>query len=326
MGSRLKSTRLDDDTLAAFLQRATSLHGAGKFAEAARLYAHVHHCNPDALAAPYFLGLMELETGWLEAALDRFRYVIKNDPRSYEGQFALAYTFQELGQWSRAADAYRRALDINGRSVSALLALANALEVTGQLDEAIAIYRTMTKTPELRLRALIGVARLQPKLIASDECELMRAAALSDHTPVGIRIGLLFAVGPVLERHGRYDDAFAAFSDANHLQRKNLGEAAEDASDTFFASPTARVRLSDPTDIAARHREQIEQTRKLFTPEFLARHAGRGHESAAPIFIVGMPRSGSTLLEQVLSSHDRVQGLGEVRRSGEPSPAISLMG
>jgi tetratricopeptide (TPR) repeat protein len=82
------------DTLAKFLERATQLHGEGRFDEAARHYEHIQACNPDVLAAPYFLALMDLETGFLERALEGLRLVTRKDPGSFDAVFALAHTFQ----------------------------------------------------------------------------------------------------------------------------------------------------------------------------------------------------------------------------------------
>ncbi|MGB5950699.1 MAG: tetratricopeptide repeat protein, partial [Parvibaculum sp.] len=82
---------LDEEALKLFLQRATEHHSAGRFDEAARLYEHVQARNPDALAAPYFLALMDVEFGRLESALDRLRHVTRHDPNSFEAQYSLAY-------------------------------------------------------------------------------------------------------------------------------------------------------------------------------------------------------------------------------------------
>jgi hypothetical protein len=79
--------------------------------------------------------------------------------------------------------------------------------------------------------------------------------------------------------------------------------------------------LNHPEAAAASHAELVAKAKRIFTTEFLARHSGKGHQSAAPIFILGMPRSGSTLLEQILSSHGKVEGLGEA-----PAPCRTTRG
>jgi hypothetical protein len=98
-----------------------------------------------------------------------------------------------------------------------------------------------------------------------------------------------FATARQLEREGRYDDAFRAFERANALKRSTLDADAH----------------------AAQYALLVENVEWLFGPEVFARHRG-GDRSRAPIFIVGLPRSGSTLIEQILDTHSLVQGMGEL--------------
>jgi tetratricopeptide (TPR) repeat protein len=303
---------LDPETLKKFLGRATELHGQGRFNEAAQLYEHVRACNPEVLAAPYFLALMDIEAGYLERALEDLRFVTRKDPGSFEAVFALGHAFEGLGQWQQAANAYRRAWTVKPHSTGARFALAHTLEILGKLDEAISLYRSLAELPPMRLRALIGVARLKVSVMTPEENAELTAAAWDPETPVGTRIGVLFVLGETLEAGRRYDDAFAAFREANRLRRENLVEMVDEPAELEIAPPSSRPTARDPGEVALKHAEFIARGKSIFTAEFLNRHAGKGHDSAAPIFILGMPRSGSTLIEQILSSHNRVAGLGEV--------------
>jgi tetratricopeptide (TPR) repeat protein len=196
---------LDPETLKKFLERATELHGKGRFDEAAQLYEHVRTCNPDALAAPYFLALMDIEAGYLERALADLRFVAHQDPGSFEAVFALAYTFEELGQWQQAVNAYRRARAIRPQSTAARFSLAHALEILGKIDEAISLYRELAELPPIRIRALIGIARLKSSAMTPAENAELAAAAKDPETPAGTRIGVLFALGEALEASRHYD-------------------------------------------------------------------------------------------------------------------------
>ena len=306
-----KPDRLDPDVLEAFLKKATELHSAGRFDEAARFYQHVRDCNPEALAAPYFHALMDIEVGYLEPALERLRYVVRHDPNSFEGQYALAYVFEQLGRWQQAADGYRRALAVRPDSTSARVQLGGTLEVLGRLDEAVAEFRKLADNAHTRRRALSHIAYIKPASITPAEQAEMTAAAAGPETEFGVRVGLYFAVGDLLERQGRYDEAFEAFATANRMRREKLTEPVEEDPTPLIMPPSARARAEHPDTIAERHASVVARNLKLFTPELFERHRGKGHDSRAPIFIVGMPRSGSTLLEQILSSHGKVQGLGE---------------
>jgi tetratricopeptide (TPR) repeat protein len=307
-----KPSTLGAATLAKFLERATDLHGRGRFEEAISLYEHVETKNPEELSAPYFLAIIDLETGKLGRALDRLRSLTRKAPDSFEAVFALAFTFGELGEWQLAADGYRRALVLKPQSTAARFALAHALEVTGQLDDAVKHYRALAQLPLVRLRALIGVIRIKPSAISPAQREEITVAARDETTPPGLRIGLLFALGESLEASGRYDDAFRTFVQGNSLRRRHITESLDEAPEIVIQPPSSKARADHPEKAAARHAEMIGSHKTVFTPEFLNSHSGKGHASSAPIFIVGMPRSGSTLIEQILSSHRNVDGLGEV--------------
>lgn len=306
---------LDEEALKLFLQRATEHHSAGRFDEAARLYEHVQARNPDALAAPYFLALMDVEFGRLESALDRLRHVTRHDPNSFEAQYSLAYVLQELGRWPQAIDAYRRAVALKPNVALSRLNLAAALEVMGRLDEAIAVLRELADQKHARLRAIIRIAQLKPAAITPEDFADLARTAENPDAPVGIRISSLFAMGEILEKQGRYDEAFAAFAEGNRLRRENISEPVEE--EGVIAPPGARIVHDTPEAAARKHQMAVANISGRLTAPFIARHEGGGSASAAPIFVVGMPRSGSTLLEQILSSHPKVQGMGETTALGE---------
>jgi tetratricopeptide (TPR) repeat protein len=311
VGKREKPEPLAPDVLDAFLKKATELHGAGRFDEAARFYQHVRDHNPDAVAAPYFHALMDVEVGYLDQALERLRYVVRRDPAAFEAQYSLAYVFEQLGQWPQAVDGYRRALAIRPGSTASRAQLASALEVMGRLDDAVAEFRKLTDDPRTRIRALLHIATIKPSAISAAEQDEIAATAADPETAFGLCCGAYFALGDLYERQDRYDDAFTAFAEANRMRREKLAEPVEEDPKPVIEPPSARIRAEHPDTIAERHASVVARNIALFTPELFARHRHKGHASRAPIFILGMPRSGSTLIEQILASHPRVEGLGE---------------
>ena len=184
-------------------------------------------------------------------------------------------------------------------------------EVFGHLDDAVAEFRKLTHDPRTRLQALVHITAIKPAAIAATEQAEMTAGVADPDTPYGLRVGLYFALGELLERQGRYEDSFAAFATGNRMRREKLAEPVEHDPRPEIAPPSTRVRAEHPDMVAERHRDAVARNIALFTPELFARHREQGHASRAPIFILGMPRSGSTLLEQILSSHGKVEGLGE---------------
>ena len=123
----------------------------------------------------------------------------------------------------------------------------------------------------------------------------MRAAAAGASADPDTRIGLWFALGEALERRGADDAAFDAFAEGNRLKRGQ-----------FAGRPGA-----DPPTLLRLHRESARRVRAAYDADLLAAGRGLGLSTAAPIFVVGMPRSGSTLIEQILSAHPEVRALGE---------------
>ncbi|MBS0362395.1 MAG: sulfotransferase, partial [Proteobacteria bacterium] len=159
----------------------------------------------------------------------------------------------------------------------------------GRFPEAIAQNRILAAEPLQRWAALTRIALLDPAALDESEVAGMRDAAANPDTPPDQRVGLWFALGEVFDRQGRDAEAFAAFDAGNRAQR-------------------ARV---DVAGAAQANAAAVDHVRSVATSQRLARLKGQGSSSAAPIFIVGFPRSGSTLVEQILASHPQVQGLGE---------------
>lgn len=217
----------------------------------------------------------------------------------------------QLGQWQQAVDGYRRALAVRPESTAARFQLGGALEVLGRLDDSIAEFRKLANNVHVRLRALCHITTIKPAAIGAAEQDEMAAAAADPEQDYGVRVGLYFALGELLERQGKYDESFAAFATANRMRREKLTEPVEEDPKPVIAPPSARIRTEHPETIHERNSAVVERNIRLFTPALFERHRGQGHDSGAPIFILGMPRSGSTLLEQILSSHSKVQGLGE---------------
>ncbi|HZC17500.1 MAG TPA: sulfotransferase [Caulobacteraceae bacterium] len=299
-------TPLEPARLAAALREAAEHRVARRDDEAIALYAHVEQHNPEALDAPYFLALIDLAQGRLVEAQARLERLSRRLPDERKIWSGLVYVRTELGQWTAVLEA----LDQIERLAPAepQIERATALEVLGRIDEAVAFYRRLSAVPAMRLPALIGLASLKPGAITAGEKAEIAEAARSSDADDHARPGLYFALGEIEERAGDTDAAFAAFVAGNRLRRQMLTGERPRPEPMPIEPP---VRMLDPDQAAEQQRGRVAFRKAVFTHDFMAEYAGRGHHIAAPIFIVGMPRSGSTLLEQILSSHRRVQGLGE---------------
>ncbi len=298
--------------LQAGLREAAEHRVAFRYDEAASLYTQIEAGNPEAVDAPYFLALIDLARDRPLDARSRLTALARRLPQEVRVWMALGYASWELGQWPVALEAYDKAGGLDPDLARA--ARAEVLEVLGRIDEAIAIYRAMAADPGQRLTALVALAKLRPGEITPVEKAIVQRAAETLDADVAIRTQLHFVLGEIEERLGDADAAFAAFAAGNRLKRQTLtGEAPRPPQPTIGPP----VRALHPDQAAERHRAGIAFRKAVITPEFIAAHQGRGHHIAAPIFVVGMPRSGSTLLEQILASHRRVRGLGETSAMAE---------
>jgi tetratricopeptide (TPR) repeat protein len=291
-----KSEQARDVT--ALLNGAAACYAQGRLDEAADLYRQAGAADPKDLRPIYSLALIDIRCGRLENALQRLRVVAAQDPNLYPAQQNLGAVCQNLNLWQEAADAYSRALSLNPTAVETHFSLARALTVLGRVGESSACYRALAANPSVRLRALTRLAVLDPAAINEhDLIDLQRTADDPAATESATRIEAYFALGVGLEQRRADQAAFAAFEAGNRLKHGALM-----ASVDLAARPDVAERAHD---LAARF--VIDR----FDQAFLQRSSHRGSTSAAPIFVVGMPRSGSSLIEQILSSHRLVQSMGE---------------
>ena len=175
--------------------------------------------------------------------------------------------------------------------------LGTVLRSLGRFDEALMCFRRARDIdpdwPEVyRSLAVTGQQ-------AADDAQLRRLEAVlkNRERSVSDRISAGFALGMLLDNAERCDEAFPCFAEANALHRQQRAEAGE------------------RFDIAALRR-QVDDLIELATPDFFSAAASWGNPSQAPVFIVGMPRSGTSLVEQIAASHSRVFGAGELHEFG----------
>ena len=267
---------------------------AGRLDAAAEALAAIEARNPGDVRAPYSLANIDIRRGGLKPALERLRTAVRLDPALFLAQHNLGYVAQSLGLWPEAADAFARALALRPDAAETGFSLAIAQAVLGRTDEAIQGYRRLAADPTHRLRALTRLAILSAAAVTEPELETLRTAAADPSVPLDARTALLFALGEALEARRRDDEAFAAFAAGNRLKHEALARTP-----------------ANPRAVAQDHARASAFIEGLFTAEFIARNRATAADAPAPIFIVGMPRSGSTLIEQILASHPAVQAMGE---------------
>ncbi len=303
-----KAAPLAAQVVAGLLSEAAHHRAAGRYGPASVIYERLERSNPQEPDPPFFMALIKLEQGRPAPALARLTPLTRRFPSEPQVWLAFAQALRDLGRWEESIAPSRRALALDPANIEARFALVNALEVAGYLDEALTELRTVLADPSMRLAALETLARISPASVSPTDLADMIAAAHDAGADTDRRITLYYAVGPLLERQGLFEEAFEAFSAGARLKRSIL---TGDMPTAQRPPPRPGVRALHPAAAEQALIGEAAFMKSLFTPDFIAAQAGLGSDVQTPIFVVGMPRSGSSLIEQLLSSHAKVQGLGE---------------
>jgi predicted Zn-dependent protease len=211
-----------------------------------------------------------------------------------------AMTCVGLGQHERAIELYRALLPGAIHPAELHLSIAHSMKTLGRQAPAIAEYHAAAAAREGFGDAWWSLANLKTYRFGDAELERMRAAEAAASTGPVDRYHLCFALGKALEDREQYSPSFEYYARGNALKRA-----------------ASRYR---PEVIELNTRLQ----REICTTGFFARHQGSGAQAADPIFIVGLPRSGSTLIEQILASHSKVEGTQEL--ADIPRMVVELQG
>jgi tetratricopeptide (TPR) repeat protein len=218
------------------------------------------------------------------------------NPANADAANMAGMVIQRQGKLDRAMELYRQALRVKADYADAMNNLATCYKEQGSLEEAIAHFRATIRIQPDHTLAYYNLSELAsdgryefpPQDIANLRSLLTRESA----SPL-MRSVAGFALGAVLDAQGTYDEAFAIFTQANELRRQWLRD---------------NRREFD----AARHRAFIDDILHTFDRAYFERSEGWGTDSELPLFVLGMPRSGTTLVEQILASHPSVFGAGEL--------------
>jgi tetratricopeptide (TPR) repeat protein len=221
-------------------------------------------------------------------ALEELDKLLKIEPRNRTYRTARATAWVGLGDYERAIELYRELLIETPKATELHLSVAHALKTLGRREEAIESYRTAAAIRPSFGDAYWSLANLKTYRFTDDEITHMRAAEAAPDTQIDDRFHLCFALGKALEDSAQYAESFIYYERGNALKKAQ-----------------SRYR-SESTERNARLQASV------CTAEFFSARRGVGCASAEPIFIVGLPRAGSTLLEQILASHSQVEGTTEL--------------
>ena len=278
-----------DAAAQAHLEAARTLHEQGRREDAERHYRAALETHPEHPAISFPLGLLCFETGRFEEAVYRFEKVLSVRPELTMALLGLGNALLALGRPGDALAAYEKLLTLEPNNPAAHFGTGSAMEQLGRLKDARrAFERAVTLAPKFPPyhRALAEAGRFgenDPRLAALEALARDEASIPEDQ-----RVELHFALAKAYNDLKRYESAF------EHLQKGNA------------------IRRRFVSYDEAREMEMFRAIAASFTPELMEAKQGAGDPSEVPVFIVGMPRSGTTLIEQILASHPDVFGAGEL--------------
>jgi len=236
---------------------------------------------------------VQFEQEKFDDAIKSAKRLIKLKPRAPEGHMWLAAASAGAGHHQDAIESFDTTLEIAPNHVGALCGKGNAYRTIGDQDSAIAAFRRSIKSNPLHAEAYWSLANLKTFRFEDSEVDDMLALVSDERISTEGQVQLNNALGLEFDGRKKYDRAFEFIDRGNVLRRgQDLYDRVE-------------------------NEEKVDMSIETFTQQYLEENSGHGDPDPAPILIVGLPRSGSTLLEQILSSHSRVDGTHELADLGK---------
>jgi|FLOH01.1.fsa_nt_gi tetratricopeptide (TPR) repeat protein len=259
------------------------------FAEAEVLLNRAVELAPDYSHAWHDLFKVQQEQDKYEESIETANMLIKLEPTSPRPITLLAAAYAASGDHQKAIDLYDQALELAPNHVSAMCGKGNSCRTFGSYDDAIAAFRKSIETNPFHAEPYWSLANLKVFKFEQKEVDDMVALVGDERIPEEGQVQLNNALSHEFHNRKEYDRAFEYLDRCNNLRRIQ--------------------EYYDPVETE----ELVNTLISTFSPEFISENADKGDPDGAPILIVGLPRSGSTLLEQILSSHSKVDGTFELR-------------
>ncbi|GAB4181980.1 MAG: sulfotransferase [Wenzhouxiangellaceae bacterium] len=276
-------------------RQAIHYHQQGNIRAAQPLYLQVLRQHPEHPQALRNLGLIALQTGHIDDAAQLYQRALRVKPDVADWQSELAQVYSRAGDAAAARQRLLNAIRLAPDNSLFHYLLGNLYSDMGRMEEAIDSYRTSLRLNPAQGRVYSNLAHLAAtgdyQFSDAELTQLQRQSERRDLDDEN-RSHLHFALANVAHGRKDYAAAFPHFVTANQLKKQ----------------ATAEWQRFKP----AEQDEQLRQLQAVFTAEFIEQHRDYGIASEIPVFIVGMPRTGTTLVERILAGHPQVVGRGEL--------------
>jgi tetratricopeptide (TPR) repeat protein len=260
----------------------------GRYRDAETLLARCLELAPTFSAARQNYATVLHRQGRSEAALLEVNRLLAEEPRNPGCRNLRAAVLARLGEYEQSIAQYRDVLAEYPNQARIWMSLGHALKTAGRNAESIEAYeRSIEKSASLG-EAYWSLANLKTFRFRPEQTEAMRAQLASGNLTPDDRFHFEFSLGKALEDAGEYSQSFEHYLEGNRLRRAMINHDADE------------------------NHAHVARSKQFFTRELFEERAGGGCPAPDPIFVVGLPRSGSTLIEQILASHSRVEGTMEL--------------
>ena len=260
----------------------------GRYRDAEMLLERCLQLSPGFAAARYNYAIVLHRQNKSAEAADQADKLLEHDPRNPGYRNLRAAALVHIGEYAEAIGSYELLLKDHPTQPLAWMSYGHALKTVGRTSESIGAYRKSLELLPRLGEAYWSLANLKTFRFDAHDISVMKRQLRRDDLTEEDRYHLHFALGKALEDRQDYAGSFEHYRQGNALRR-----AAVDY---------------DPAETTS----HVQRCKALLTESFFAERAGAGSEAPDPIFIVGLPRAGSTLIEQILASHSQVEGTMEL--------------
>ena len=260
----------------------------GRFGDAENLLARCLELAPSFTPARHNYAIVLYRQSKTAQALLQITHLLGADPKNPSYLSLKAAALARIGDYTESIAIYEAVLKTYPEQPKAWLSYGHALKTAGRFEACVAAYRTSIELHPGFGEAYWSLANLKTFRFGTADIDAMQAHLERPDLARDDRFHLHFALGKALEDERDYARSFDHYAKGNTLRRSEIEYFSEDTS------------------------AQVRRSKALFSAAFFAARAGQGSPAPDPIFIVGLPRAGSTLIEQILSSHSAVEGTMEL--------------
>jgi tetratricopeptide (TPR) repeat protein len=272
---------------------------AGQMDEAAHLLKQALSHAPDHVAAMFELGRILKDLERHEEAINVYQKLVELQPDNAKAHYRLGAALAPAALTERASASYQRCLELTPNHTGAWLGLGHMLKTLGRQDEGIAAYQRCRELEPSFGEAYYSLANLKTYKFNEDEIAHMQAQLEDPELKDSSRVNFLFSLGKAFENRKDYATAWRYYDEGNSAQR---------------------VLVSyDPVLTETTNDDLVS----FFSAEFFRELGAVGNTDASPVFVLGMPRSGSTLVEQIIASHSQVEGTSELPYLGRLTKSLN---